>query len=200
MVPVIAVGFADLQKRTEVQTRVAGAHYAKLQEISTRLTSLSKSAHLSLSLRLSRAELLESQLSHRTLQLIKHLHLLIPTLRSSSIRRDEEALTLRLEALVAELEGGRGKKGESLKGRMVELWGLLGEVKSERERDRNAAGGREGWAVVDENAMNELATVRPCFSLRFYVSSRPKGRRADPFPAPSFVRRSSRRNSRLSST
>lgn len=175
MVPVIAVGFSDLQKRTEVQTRVAGAHYAKLQEISTRLTALSKSAHLSLSLRLSRAQLLESQLSHRTLQLIKHLHLLIPTLRSSSIRRDEEALTLRLEALVAELEGGRGKKGESLKGRMVELWGLLGEVKSERERDRNAVGGREGWAVVDESAMNELATVRPCFSLRFFVSSRPKG-------------------------
>jgi nuclear pore complex protein Nup54 len=160
MVPAIAIGFADLQKRTEVQTRVAGAHYAKLQEISARLAALSKSSHMSLSLRLSRAELLETQLSHRTLQLIKHLHLLIPTLRSSSIRRDEEVLTQRLEALVGQLEGGRGRKGESLKGRMVELWGLLGEVKSERDRDRSAAGGREGWAIVDENAMNELATVR----------------------------------------
>lgn len=142
------------------------------QEISTRLSTVSSSSHLSLSLRLSRSQLLQTQLSHRTLLLIRHLHLLIPTLRSSSIRREEEALLQRLEELTNELgaSGGRGTGG-NVKGRMMELWALIGQVRGERERDIRAnggggegggAGGKEGWAVVDEEAMERLATVSPC--------------------------------------
>ncbi|CED84686.1 Nuclear pore complex, p54 component (sc Nup57) [Phaffia rhodozyma] len=165
MVPTLAVGFSDLGKRVDAQMKMAGAHWGKLQEISTRLSTLSKTSHLSLSLRVSRSHLLQTQLSHRTLLLIRHLHLLIPTLRSSSIRREEEALTERLSVLVRELEGGRGAGSDgNVKGRLMELWGLLGQVKTERERDRQGRGsdgghGLEGWAVVDDEAMERLAKI-----------------------------------------
>ncbi|KAL7414656.1 nucleoporin complex subunit 54-domain-containing protein [Mrakia frigida] len=177
MVPALAIGFDDIRKRTDAQMKMAGAHWNKLQEISTRLSTLSQSSSLSLTLRLSRASLLQTQLSHRTLLLIRHLHLLIPTLRSSSIRREEEQLLLRLEALMSELQGGAGGGfggggGGSVKGRMMELWALVGQVRGERERDRLAGGrgegagagggeggGKEGWAVVDEEAMERLAAI-----------------------------------------
>lgn len=67
--------------------------------------------------------------------------------------------------LAKELEGGRGTGGDgNIKGRMMELWGLLSQVKSERDKDRNGRGGEgqglDGWAVVDDDAMERLAKVR----------------------------------------
>jgi nuclear pore complex protein Nup54 len=88
------------------------------------------------------------------LKLIQHLHLLIPALRSSAIRPEEEALRVRLEEIEEDVKKGR------LRGKLNELWAVVGALV-------NAKGGREGsgsgteWTVVDEEGLAQIAQVCP---------------------------------------
>ncbi|EMD36850.1 hypothetical protein CERSUDRAFT_114774 [Gelatoporia subvermispora B] len=155
LVPVIANGFDDLQQRVEAQSKQAAAHQERLKELHTRIGALTQRHQLSNASRLQRAQALQTQLVHRTLKLIQHLHLLIPTLRSSAIRPEEEELRTALEEIDQEIRrpGGTG----SLRGKLNELWALVGAVNAARERDRRT-GGVE-WAVVDEDGLNQLAQI-----------------------------------------
>ncbi|KAH9914103.1 uncharacterized protein B0H18DRAFT_1108484 [Fomitopsis serialis] len=114
------------------------------------------SAHeLSNASRLHRAATLQTQLTHRVLKIVQHLHLLIPAVRSSAIRPEEEALRAALEDIDQEIRrpGGTGR----IRGKLNELWALVGAVTAARERDRRA-GGVE-WAVVDEEGLQQLAQI-----------------------------------------
>lgn len=95
--------------------------------------------------RILRATALQTQLSQRVLHIIQHLHLLIPSVRSSALRPEEEALRGNLEDIDEDLRRGR------IKGRLNELWALIGAVGAGSEQ----AGVRsEGdWAVVDEDGL-----------------------------------------------
>lgn len=104
---------------------------------------------------LSRAQI---ELSQRLSKLIHHLHLFLPSVRSTSIRPDEEVLRSKLEAIEAELRrpGGLGRVG----GRVGELWGLVGRVRAQREASSGKFGnGDSGWAVVDGSAFEEIKQV-----------------------------------------
>lgn len=87
------------------------------------------------------------------LKLVQHLHLLIPALRSSAIRPEEEALRTALEQIDEEVRrpGGAGR----IRGKLNELWALVGAVNAPRER---RAGGVE-WTVVDEEGLAQIARV-----------------------------------------
>ena len=90
---------------------------------------------------------------------MQHLHLLIPTLRSSSIRPEEEALRAALEEIDEEIRrpGGMGR----VRGKLNELWALIGAVKAVRERDaKGVPDGNVEWAVVDEEGLSQIAQVR----------------------------------------
>ncbi len=89
------------------------------------------------------------------LKLVQHLHLLIPALRSSALRPEEEALRTVLEEIDEEVRrpGGTGR----IRGKLNELWALVGAVTAARERDRKS-GGVE-WAVVDEAGLAQIAQV-----------------------------------------
>ena len=65
---------------------------------------------------------------------MQHLHLLIPSVRSSAIKPEETRG--KLEEVEHELRKGR------VKGRLSELWALLGAVNTSIERGE--------WAVDDE--------------------------------------------------
>lgn len=82
---------------------------------------------------------------------IQHLHLLIPSIRSSSIRPEEEQLRGKLEEIEDEVKKGR------IKGKLNELWALLGAVSASRERVKGGASG--DWAVVDEDGLAQIAHV-----------------------------------------
>lgn len=112
--------------------------------------------------RLHRATALQTQLTHRVLKVVQHLHLLIPAVRSSAIRPEEEALRAALEDIDQEIRrpGGTGR----MRGKLNELWALVGAVTAARERDRKA-GGVE-WAVVDEEGLQQIAQVGRLFFLR----------------------------------
>lgn len=105
------------------------------------------------------SELSQSQIElvNRIAKLIHHLHLFIPSVRSTSIRPDEEALRAQLEAIEAELRrpGGLGRVG----GRIGELWGLVGRVRAQKEAGRLSADRETGWAVVDPAAFDEIKQV-----------------------------------------
>jgi hypothetical protein len=67
--------------------------------------------------------------------------------RSSSIRPEEEQLRSTLEEIEDELKRGRTK------GKLNELWALLGAVNAAKERARSGSG---EWAVVDEDGLAQL--------------------------------------------
>lgn len=150
-VPVLAVGFDDLRTRVEAQNKKSDEHQQHLKEIKTRIESLTTQHTLSNSPRLLRAVVAQTQLSQRLLKFVQHLHLLIPSIRSSSIRPEEEQLRNVLEEIEDELKRGR------MKGKLNELWALLGAVNAAKERARTGTG---EWAVVDEDGLAHLTQVR----------------------------------------
>ncbi|KAF8574049.1 hypothetical protein K439DRAFT_1373609 [Ramaria rubella] len=154
MVPALAVGFDDLHKRVEAQGKQATHHQEKLKELQSRLSTLSQTHLLSNTLRASRALQAHTLITHRLLRLVEHIHLLIPSLRSMAISPEEEALRAKLERLKDEMQRGLGSGAG--RGRMNELWALLGAVKAAKE-----VGTREGvkWKVVDEEGLERLSMI-----------------------------------------
>ena len=108
----------------------------------------------------------QRQLTQRLCAVIQHLHLLIPSVRSSSIRPEEGALKGGLEEIEEEVRRGR------LRGKLNELWALIGAVGAAAERERGGGGGGSGgsgggqggggggeWTVVDEDGLAQLTHI-----------------------------------------
>lgn len=80
-------------------------------------------------------------------------------LRSSGIRREEEELRGELEEIEEEVKRGKGR------GKIGELWALVGAVNAMRERTGGGDGsGRGEWAVVDEDGVAQIAQVCKYYS------------------------------------
>ncbi|KAI0317359.1 nucleoporin complex subunit 54-domain-containing protein [Amylostereum chailletii] len=154
MVPVLATSFDDLQKRVDAQGQQASAHQEKLTEIRSRIEKLGDTHNLKNVARLRQATVVQAQLTHRLLSMVQHLHLLIPALRSSSIRPEEEALRVALEEIESEVRrpGGMGR----LVGKLNELWALVGALNALKSAN---AGGRTEWTVVDEDGLNQIVQI-----------------------------------------
>ncbi|KAI9513385.1 nucleoporin complex subunit 54-domain-containing protein [Russula earlei] len=144
-------------KRVEAQAQQATAHQEKLKEIRVRIEKLSERHVLANAPRLQKLGSAQAQLSHRLLRLVQHLHLLIPALRSSSIRPEEEALRAALEEIDGEIRrpGGSGR----IVGKLNELWALVGAVNA--MRGANSKGNTDGveWAVVDEDGLHQIVQI-----------------------------------------
>ncbi|KAN0094583.1 Nucleoporin complex subunit 54 domain containing protein [Tylopilus felleus] len=158
MVPVLAVGFDALNARVEAQSAQASAQQEKLKELKKRLQTLT-ATHTDTTLsRLHRALAQHTQLSQRLLGLVQHLHLLIPAVRSSSIRPEEEALRVALEEMEEDLRrpGGTSK----MRSKLNELWALVGAINAARERGKKAGGeGAVEWTVVDEEGLKQITQI-----------------------------------------
>ncbi|KAI9459223.1 nucleoporin complex subunit 54-domain-containing protein [Lactarius psammicola] len=157
LVPVLATSFDDLQRRVEAQSQQATAQQERLKEIRARIEKASERHVLSNAPRLQKLASAQAQLTHRLLRLVQHLHLLIPALRSSSIRPEEEALRAALEEIDGEIRrpGGMGR----IIGKLNELWALVGAVNA--TRGANSKGSTDGveWAVVDEEGLNQIVQI-----------------------------------------
>jgi nuclear pore complex protein Nup54 len=126
--------------------------------------------------RVQRAQATQAQLDQRLVALLAHLHLLIPSLRASALRPEEEALGAALDALATEVRGppsgGAGRGGAPavgrLRARLNELWALVGAAAAAKER--GGGPGKDGrWAVVDEDGLKEIVQV--CFCALVYRKS-----------------------------
>ena len=126
MVPVLAVGFADLQKRIQIQDQQYQIHQEKLKEISQQIDTLSKAHHGITLIKLNEYKRKQRQIVHRVLQLMKSVQLLRN--RGYSLHADEESLVARLKSMQRDLE-----KPAIFRGRLNEIWASvmqLGESKS----------------------------------------------------------------------
>jgi nuclear pore complex protein Nup54 len=171
LVPVVAKGFEDLKKRADAQVANAAAQAQALavgfmliiihllngfQELNARLDAISQKHSLSTSIRAQKAARSEQEIKQRLTSLIRHLHLLIPTVRSSSIRPEEEALRVALENVEGDLQLGKTR------GKLSELANAIAALKAMRERARQSGGDGGGveWTVVDEDGLGQLVQVR----------------------------------------
>ncbi|KIM22882.1 hypothetical protein M408DRAFT_78303, partial [Serendipita vermifera MAFF 305830] len=155
MVPAFAMGMEDLQKRADAQAKATESCKAKLDEIRTKLATLSQRHVLSTSLRSQKLSNNHILLFQRVVRLSQHLHLLIPSVRSSAIRPEEEHLRGRLEATEDEL-----RRGNASKGRMNEMWGVVGQLTALKTREGMETGGEgKEWAVVDEEGLRRLSRI-----------------------------------------
>ncbi|KAF8625065.1 hypothetical protein AX15_005547 [Amanita polypyramis BW_CC] len=152
LVPVIAIGLNDLRERVDAQTKQAEKHQTQVKDLKARMDTLNEQHTLSNLPRLLRAASQQTQIQQRLMRFIQHLHLLIPTLRSSSIRPEEEQLRGRLEEIEEEVKRSR------LKPKLNELWALLGAINASRGGTKNANNTGE-WAVVDEEGMTQIAQI-----------------------------------------
>lgn len=168
----IATGFDDLRMRVDAQSEQAKQHQEKLkvtqttlppshaltiypsQEIQERIKNLKNLHSTSTLSKLSRYSSSQTQLTARLLGLIQHLHLLIPAIRSSSIRPEEEELRNRLEKIEEEILGGGGRS----RGKVGELWAVVGALRARGGADYNN-GNAEQWQVVDEDGLARIAQV-----------------------------------------
>jgi nuclear pore complex protein Nup54 len=145
----------------DAQVQTAQLHQQKLADLKTRLTALSERHSLSNVSRHQRATQTQMQLAYRISKLCSHLHLLIPALRASAIRPEEEALRAALDSLSQEIRGpGASNAGihhmGRLRARLNELWALLGAAQAAHERGK---GKDARWTVVDEDGLREIAQV-----------------------------------------
>ncbi|PPQ90218.1 hypothetical protein CVT25_001662 [Psilocybe cyanescens] len=154
LVPVIAIGFDDLRIRVDAQTAQSAAQLQNLKDLQTRLAALRTQHAVSNASRLLRAATAQTQVIQRLMRFIQHLHHLLPTIRSSALRPEEEVLRGKLEELEEEMRRGR------VKGRLNELWALIGAVSASVERSTASGSGSGGdWAVVDEDGLAQIAQI-----------------------------------------
>ncbi|TIC66253.1 hypothetical protein E3Q02_01902 [Wallemia mellicola] len=151
LVPAPAFGFDDVQKRVHAQGRQATAHLVRLSELQEKLRKMMLNTSLSHHPRLQRAAQMHAQISARILRIVKHLHVLLPTVRASSVRADEEKLAVEYENINNTVQKAR------IAGRVNELWALVGALKSRKEE--GAASVTGSWTVVDQDGMNELQDI-----------------------------------------
>jgi nuclear pore complex protein Nup54 len=129
-------------------------HFIGAQEIQQRLSTLMNTHTTSTVPRLYKFSSTQTQLTIRLLKLIQHLHLLIPSVRSSSIKPEEEDLRNKLEEIESILLGGGGR----IRGKLGELWAVVGAL---RARENAKAAGRNGeqWRVVDEEGLARIVQI-----------------------------------------
>ncbi|KAL0255937.1 hypothetical protein I308_100748 [Cryptococcus tetragattii IND107] len=166
MVPVLAVGWADVKKRQQLQENLASVHQERIKEIAAALAH-TRQTSLSSSIRLANLQARQSQLVHRLIHLAAQTPQHVPIIQSTVFKQEEADMAKQLEGVKAELEGhGRNSvkrveaRGEVSRGRLLgqvnELWGQLEEIR--RKRKVRGPDGREQW-IGDEKMLGEIAEV-----------------------------------------
>jgi hypothetical protein len=136
-----------------------------LQELKARMEALMVRHATANVARLHRASAAQTQLTHRLMNLVLHLHLLIPSLRSSAITPEEESLWAALEDTEDEIKRRRVGGGK-MRAKLNELWALVSAFQAARDRDRSLGKVGFEWAVVDEDSFAQITQVRHHWELR----------------------------------
>jgi nuclear pore complex protein Nup54 len=168
MVPVLATGWNDIQKRVQAMNQTASVHQERVRELNAALANLNRQTALSASVRLAALQAHLQQLSQRLLHLAAQAPAYAPP-QSSAFRPEEGEMKHTLEGVKDALDGRvrshtksgavglavapRSQNRGRMLGQINELWGAVEEVRRQRR-----ARGDTSWAG-DERMLAELAGV-----------------------------------------
>ncbi|KAF7305143.1 C2H2-type domain-containing protein [Mycena kentingensis (nom. inval.)] len=167
LVPTVALSYDDVRTRVDGQSQQAADQVAKLNELKSRIADIStiQSTNHTRAARLAATHI---QLYHRILQVAAHLHLLIPAVRGSAMRLEEEGMRAALEEVKAEVgiggsgtgAGARGAAASAgrIRSKIAELWAVVGALSAARDAATGMAGQGE-WKVVDEDGLARIAQI-----------------------------------------
>jgi nuclear pore complex protein Nup54 len=116
-VPVLAVGFTDLQKRVSLQQAQVNAYRVRMHEINNKLNELSTRHDLYTTVKIAEMKTRHAKIVQRTLSLAVKIQVLKS--RGYVLRPDEEVLKQKLEQLNKEIDD------PAVFGRINEVWARM---------------------------------------------------------------------------
>lgn len=130
-VPVLAVGFTDLQKRMATQEQQVDSYRARIHELNNKLNELTSRHDLNTTVKIAEMQAKHAELAHKTLKLAVKAQVLRN--RGLVLRNDEEGLKEKLEKLSSNLED------PAIYGRINEIWARMTALR-EMARVMNSRG------------------------------------------------------------
>ncbi|EPX72556.1 nucleoporin Nup44 [Schizosaccharomyces octosporus yFS286] len=156
VVPVLAVGFPDVQKRMNMQINQVNAYRIRMREIVETLERLGNKHDLSSNIKLAEAKNRHIQLSERVLRLAIKVHVLRH--RGYALKSNEEDLRKRLDDLAKSLNN------PEVFGRLNEIWAritLIFEGKKVSDEQRNSlAKGAIDWSKNNDQLQTITDVLR----------------------------------------
>ncbi|KAJ1953310.1 hypothetical protein IWQ62_006022, partial [Dispira parvispora] len=152
LVPALAVGFGDLQKRAEQQKHEAALHQAKLEEISDKLSKLNRQHALDNHGRLIEFKRRNKEQSFRILRLMKMMQ--IVRYRGQTLRGEEEMIRVRLERMTQELD----KPGQ-LQRKAQDLWAQAQNLMVQRLRLHRTPLGTVRYEVTSNEEFEKCVNI-----------------------------------------
>ncbi|OBZ88505.1 Nucleoporin nup44 [Choanephora cucurbitarum] len=151
MVPALAIGFDDIQKRMDQQQRLSDAHNAKLDEIQILLKEIQRKSQLETTKKIEEYKRRHMQTAQRLVTLLKYAQVLRN--KGLSITPDEEHMRSRLEDIQDQLQ-----RSEQFHGKLSQLWAQLQLIK-ESGRKYGKIDGVDEWDAVSEEKMASITKI-----------------------------------------
>ncbi|KAJ1654197.1 hypothetical protein IWQ61_005831 [Dispira simplex] len=152
LVPALAVGFGDLQKRAEQQKHEAELHTAKLEEISAKLSQLNNKHTLENLAKLVEFKRRNQEQSYRILKLMKMMQ--IVRYSGQTLRPEEEMIRVRLERIMNELV----KPGQ-LQRKTQDLWAQAQSLLVQRQRLHHTPLGTVRYEVTSNEDLEKCVNI-----------------------------------------
>ncbi|KAI7908043.1 nucleoporin complex subunit 54-domain-containing protein [Cokeromyces recurvatus] len=150
LVPVLAIGFDDILKRMEIQSKQLELHQEKLKEATERLSTVQRQYLLGTLVKLEEHKRRHTYLTQRLLRLLRYSQVL--RYKGFPLTADEEQSMNKLSQMISQIDNP-----EQLNAKLVTLWNQLQAIKAQKsgEQDRKT----EIWRTVNEEDTNIIAKV-----------------------------------------
>ncbi|ORZ12727.1 nucleoporin complex subunit 54-domain-containing protein [Absidia repens] len=151
MVPTLAIGFSDIDKRMEAQNLLSQAHKAKLQEINDKVKKLQETTLLENANKLMEAKRQYMEITQRVIRFLKHTQVLRQ--KGLSITPEEEMMRTRFESIQDQLQ-----QSEQFHGTLSQMWAQLQLIK-ESGRKYGSVDGVYEWDSVSPSHVEEITKI-----------------------------------------
>ncbi|GAA5800811.1 hypothetical protein HPULCUR_006250 [Helicostylum pulchrum] len=149
LVPVLAVGFDDILKRMEIQSKQVDLHQEKLKETRERLNTVQRQYTLGTLVKLEEHKRRHTYLAQRLLRLLRYSQVL--RYKGFPLNADEEKSMSQLHELAAS-----PNNPENIQQNMTILWNQLQAIKAQRSKESGKA---EVWRTVREHDTAMIAKI-----------------------------------------
>ncbi|KAI8093339.1 nucleoporin complex subunit 54-domain-containing protein [Halteromyces radiatus] len=151
MVPTLAIGFGDIQKRMEVQSQQSQAHKSKLLEIDEKIKKMKESTLRDNATKLMEAKRQYMEITQRVIKFLKHTQVLRQ--KGLSITPEEEMMRTRFQSIQDQLQ-----QSEQFHGTLSQMWAQLQLIK-ESGRKYGSIGGVDEWDSVSSSHVEEITKI-----------------------------------------